>query len=462
MSTLETDYLVVGAGAAGMAFTDTLIATSDADVVIVDQRHAPGGHWNEAYPFVRLHQPSAFYGVGSRTLGHDQIDRHGLNQGYYEQASAAEISDYYDRVMRDTLLPSGRVRFFPMCRYSGPPHRFVSMLTGETHEVKVRKKLVDACYLETLVPSSSPPPFEVAPGVRCVPVDQLVRAERPEGYVIVGAGKTAMDACGWLLHNGVAPSRITWVKPREAWLQNRTYLQGGELLGDFFEGLARQMEAAEQASSVDDLFARLEAAEQFMRVDRGVTPTMYRGPTLSTREVLQLRRIEQVVRLGKVRRIESDRIVLEHGSVPTSPEHLHVHCASIGLNPAPAIPIFAQDRITLQSIRIGLMPFNSAVTAYVEATREAIEEKNRLCPSQHQPNVPLDWVRGTLVGMQADGAWSKEPDIAAWLQADRLNAARGVGERMGEPKVQQALQRYLSHLRPGRARLKELLQAAGG
>jgi hypothetical protein len=169
-----------------------------------------------------------------------------------------------------------------------------------------------------------------------------------------------------------------------------------------------------------------------------------------------------VVRLGKVRRIESDRIVLEHGSVPTSPEHLHVHCASIGLNPAPAIPIFAQDRITLQSIRIGLMPFNSAVTAYVEATREAIEEKNRLCPSQHQPNVPLDWVRGTLVGMQADGAWSKEPDIAAWLQADRLNAARGVGERMGEPKVQQALQRYLSHLRPGRARLKELLQAAGG
>ena len=37
---LETDYLVVGAGAAGMAFTDALLAHSDATVAIVDRRHA--------------------------------------------------------------------------------------------------------------------------------------------------------------------------------------------------------------------------------------------------------------------------------------------------------------------------------------------------------------------------------------------------------------------------------------
>ena len=40
---LETDYLVVGAGAAGMAFTDALLTHSDATVTIVDRRHAPGG-----------------------------------------------------------------------------------------------------------------------------------------------------------------------------------------------------------------------------------------------------------------------------------------------------------------------------------------------------------------------------------------------------------------------------------
>jgi cation diffusion facilitator CzcD-associated flavoprotein CzcO len=53
MSNIETDYLIVGAGAAGMAFADALIADSDADVVLVDRRHRPGGHWNEAHPAVR-------------------------------------------------------------------------------------------------------------------------------------------------------------------------------------------------------------------------------------------------------------------------------------------------------------------------------------------------------------------------------------------------------------------------
>ena len=57
MKAIETDYLVIGAGAAGMSFTDALIdADQDCDVVMVDRRHAPGGHWNDAYPFVRLHR----------------------------------------------------------------------------------------------------------------------------------------------------------------------------------------------------------------------------------------------------------------------------------------------------------------------------------------------------------------------------------------------------------------------
>jgi len=85
---IETDYLVIGAGAAGMSFTDALIdADPDCDVVMVDRRHAPGGHWNDAYPFVRLHQPAACYGVNSRPLGNDQLDDHGLNAGLYEQAA---------------------------------------------------------------------------------------------------------------------------------------------------------------------------------------------------------------------------------------------------------------------------------------------------------------------------------------------------------------------------------------
>ena len=110
---LETDYLVVGTGAAGMAFTDALLSHSDATVTLVDRRHAPGGHWIDAYPFVRLHQPSAFYGVSSVPLGRGTVDQTGLNAGFHEAAGADELRAYYAQVMDQHFLPSGRVRHLP-------------------------------------------------------------------------------------------------------------------------------------------------------------------------------------------------------------------------------------------------------------------------------------------------------------------------------------------------------------
>src|SRR5258707_4693856 len=113
--TIEADYLVVGAGAMGMAFVDTLVSETTATVVVVDRNHQPGGHWTTAYPFVRLHQPSAYYGVNSRDLGSDTIDHsRGLNARYYEPAGGAEVCDYFDAVMQQQLLPTGRVNYLPM------------------------------------------------------------------------------------------------------------------------------------------------------------------------------------------------------------------------------------------------------------------------------------------------------------------------------------------------------------
>ncbi|MBZ5538639.1 MAG: hypothetical protein LAO31_22050 [Acidobacteriia bacterium] len=456
----EADYLVVGCGAAGMAFTDSLIADSDADVIMVDRRHAPGGHWNEAYAFVRLHQPSAYYGVNSLPLGSDTIDQDGLNQGLYEQASAPEICAYYDRVMQKHFLPSGRVRYFPMCDYVGE-HRFVSRLSGDRYEVKVRRKLVDATYLEPSIPASCPPPFDIEPDVRCVAVNELSRlAEPADGYVIIGAGKTSIDACLWLLQNGVAPRDIRWIKPREAWLLNRAFSQCGELVGSLLEGVSLQMEAAAQARSIEDLFDRLNASEQLLCIDERVAPTMYRGPTVSAGELEQLRRIEDVVRLGRVRRIEREAIVLDQGNIRTSLDHLHVHCAAAGLNPAPSVPMFTEDRITLQPIRSGLIPFNAALVGFVEATRRDLAEKNRLCPPNRLPNVPLDWVRGTLIGMNADYLWSKELDIMAWLERARLNPSRGLRQHGDEPRVRQAMNRFAGNVRPGLAKLMQFLADA--
>ena len=41
---IETDYLVIGSGAVGMAFADILLIESDASVIIVDRYQQPGGH----------------------------------------------------------------------------------------------------------------------------------------------------------------------------------------------------------------------------------------------------------------------------------------------------------------------------------------------------------------------------------------------------------------------------------
>jgi hypothetical protein len=55
----------------------------------------------------------------------------------------------------------------------------VSLLTGAAREVAVRRKTVDARYLESSIPATHTPTFAVDDDVRCVPVNDLVRAEHP-------------------------------------------------------------------------------------------------------------------------------------------------------------------------------------------------------------------------------------------------------------------------------------------
>jgi cation diffusion facilitator CzcD-associated flavoprotein CzcO len=119
MGSFGTDYLIVGAGASGLSFADTLLEETDAHITLVDRRDKAGGHWNDAYPFVRLHQPSSYYGVQSLGLGRGSIDKSGLNKGFEELASGQEVANYFHSVMRDRLLQSGRVRFLPMYEHLG-------------------------------------------------------------------------------------------------------------------------------------------------------------------------------------------------------------------------------------------------------------------------------------------------------------------------------------------------------
>jgi putative NAD(P)-binding protein len=461
---LTTDYLIIGSGALGMTFADQLLTETDADMAIVDRHHMPGGHWNDAYSFVRLHQPSAFYGVGSRPLGSNRIDESGFNKGYYELASGAEVSSYFERVMQERFLPSGRVHYFPMCDYLGGG-QFRSCLSRTVHEIAFRKKLVDSTYFNTTVPSTHTPSFEIAEGVRLVTPNALPKAApEHENYVILGGGKTAMDVGVWLLQMGARSEQIRWILPRDSWLINRDTTQPGEA---FFQrsagGQAHQFEAAAIATSVADLFERLEGVGQLLRIDQTVRPTMYRGATISMCEVEMLRTIKDVVRKGHVRRIERNTILLEHATVKSPPDALYVDCTAPGpLAHGPPVPVFNGDRITIQVVRAGLTCFSSAVIAHVEAAYDDEAERNDLCAPMLVASSDLDWLRLTLADLRSGRRWGADKALRRWVSEHRLSGsgagaadagahsleAQHIRERLREarPRAEVNLARILAEL----------------
>ncbi len=219
-----------------------------------------------------------------------------------------------------------------------------------------------------MVPAMRPPPYEVAPGIACVPPNDLPGRTAHQRYVIVGAGKTGIDTCLWLLGHGVEPERLTWIVPRDSWLLDRAAMQPGSMFADRIKaGFIAQLRAIRDATSPDDLFGRLEDAGTVLRIDPAVRPTMYRCATVTRAELDQLRRIGDIVRKGHLLRIETDKMVLDDDEVAMDKGVLYIDCTADGAEKRPATPIFGTDRITLQSVRGCQQIFSASLIAHVEA-----------------------------------------------------------------------------------------------
>ena len=453
------DYLIMGAGAAGMAFADSVFTETDATIAIVDRRDRPGGHWNDAYPFVRLHQPASGYGVNSVQLGSGAIDQVGLNAGFNELAAGTEVLSHFDTIIRHKFLPSGRVQYFSMSEL-GDDRVVTSLLSGERRDVKARR-FVDAAYSQVHIPSTSPPAYAISRESKCVPLNDLPRvAPGYDDFVVVGAGKTGMDACIWLLQNGVDPARIRWIVPRDSWILNRANVQpGDEFFAALCKSLADQAEAAALADCVDDVFARLEASGEFLRLDPNVEPQAYHCATLSEREVAELRRIKDVIRLGRVLAINADTVMLERGTIATGPSTLHIDCSASGLPNRPAVDVFNGDRITLQCLRTCQPTFSSALTGFVESTFTDDAVKNRICAPIELPSTPLDWLRMFQVELANRKCWSKYPEIDNWLASSRLDMfIRTARSRLGvDLEATEHLGRYLTYVNQASDNIEKLL-----
>lgn len=463
---IDTDYLIVGSGAVGMAFADVLVRETTADIVIVDRHHGPGGHWNDAYPFVRLHQPSAYYGVNSRMLGSNSKDATGLNVGMYERATGAELVSYYEQLMQD-FLATGRVRYFPMNDFVGS-NTFKSLTSGREQRVSVRKKIVDTTYLQTKVPSTTPPKYSVAAGVKCMPLNELPRVKQaPSGYVVIGSGKTGIDACLWLLENAVPPDSITWIMPRDAWYHNRAKVQPGEeFFTQSYGAFAQQIEAVAEATSMADLFARLSASRVLLRLDDNVTPTMFHSAIMSESEVVELRHIKNIVRMGRVQRIEPHQIVLDRGSAASDPDRLYVDCSASAIVRRPIVPVFNGCTITPQFVRTVQPTFSAALIAHVETNYpdegdgEAL--KNSLCTPIPLPDEPNDWLKMMAINMSNQQRWSRDKALQSWIMQSRLDSFTALARSVKPSDTEKfaLLQRYAKSAAPAFANMPRLLGAA--
>lgn len=452
MKQIETDYLIIGSGAVGLAFADTLLDETDAHITLVDRHAKPGGHWNDAYSFVTLHQPSAFYGVNSLSLGSNRKDTHGVNTGLYELASGPEVSGYFDKVMHQKLLSSGRVSYYPMSNYDGHEGGkgvFTSILSGVQTQVAVRKKTMDGTMFTTAVPSTRPPKYRVAPGVRLVPPNALAQLwmgagggaaapERPERFVIAGAGKTAMDVGVFLQRLGVPPESIHWVMPRDSWLVNRLTTQPGpEFFVHSIGGQALQFEALAAATDIDDAFLRLEASGQMLRIFPDRKPTMFHYATISAGEVEVLARIKNVIRMGRVRGIDAEGLLLDGGRVAMPANTLYIDCtaSAVEMRDIAPGPIFQDKKIILQLVRAPLVTFSAALVAYVEAHYPDDATKNRLCRPVPFPENLLGFAKSTLGNMMNQFQWSQDKPLRQWIRGTRLD---GFGKLVADASADDA------------------------
>ena len=401
----ETDYLIIGAGAMGIAFADELFTSnSKVKLTIVDRRAKAGGHWNDAYPFVRLHQPAAFYGVNSLVLGNGTTDL----------SSKSEILGYYEKVMTK-FKNSGRVEFLSQHNYLG--NGKVADLQNPDNSITytINKRLVDATYMKVEVPSTHAPKYEVEKEVPLIPLNELVEQhDKWEKFYIIGNGKTGMDAVLYLLSKGVAEDNIYWICPNQAWLFSREDLQ----VGNVAKVVLEQVDILRTTKNVDEFFLAMEKSAGISRLDKNTLPKKWRCATVSPSELEQLRQIKNLIQKGRVTGITKSEIALQQGSISYTGRALFVDCSANALSREKKVDIFSDGKITLQPVLFCQQVFSAAVIARMELTNISDPKRNQLVPIPH-PEVKEDWP--AALSLSIENLLLLHRHFPMWMFRARLN-----------------------------------------
>ena len=309
--------------------------------------------------------------------GHGRGDRRLLRQG--PRGGAAAV---------------GRVRFLGMVEHRRrgrrPSTRSCSLLTGEETTVRVRRRVVDATYTESSIPSRHTPELHDrrGRGRRAAERPRPPRRRRRRATRSSAAARRPWTPAAGCSTIGVDPDRIRWVRSRDGWFFNRAFTQPLDQVGSFMQLQARWVGGRRRRRATP---RTSPTGSRPTRCSSGSTPTWsrqaFRGATVSAAEVEALRidRGRRAPRAGPPRR--------------RRPHHLRRRRAadrrrttSTSTAPPPACgrptprPVFEPGRITLQYVTLGFVPWGAATIGAVEALKDDDETKNRLCP-------PVDLLR---------------------------------------------------------------------
>lgn len=457
------DYVVVGAGATGMAFVDTLLSHSPeaVSVLLLDKRDKPGGHWNDDYDFVRLHQPARNYGVETRPL-EKETTHHEL------RASRAEILAYYQNVLEQWRSDGHQVEFVGGATYDFSQGAY-STGAGSMLSAVAAKKLVDARYTENDLPSLIPPKFAFGSALDVISPNELPGREAAQAsgrkYCVIGAGKTGQDTMLYLRGVLNMPvDNLLWIMPTDPWITARdppapkkqiTCMEFISSSIDAHEAAGAPSGATATADFLQRGFEAAEASGQIYRIDPAVTPTKFMDATLSQEEINALRECTPcIVRgRGRVSAIADDGSLTFGKGGPLSlpwasadggaARTTFVHCTTGAFNfgasasEAPK-PVFTSDRlITVQEIfQFPGFCTNGAVIGWIEAQGAmSLDEKNALCElppagASAPPAPPLGATAGTIGPLDGHHPlvrslrnlrkWHAHPGMGEWLHGLRL------------------------------------------
>jgi len=268
-----------------------------------------------------------------------------------------------------------------------------------------------------------PPSYGVKEGVNLVPINGLVNLKTPyKKYVVVGAGKTGLDALLYLLKNKVSPCRITWIVPNDCWYLNRDVFK----MDDLWSEMENQFKAVLQANNIDEVYLKYEELGIMMRVDKSYWPTRMRGATITTEELEKVQSVKNVIRQGRIKEISSDSIVFMNGtSLPADSESLYVDCAAKGCGlgaHVPAVEVFSGNKINLQMFLLPQPCGSSGIIANLElGCPDDDDLKNDLCKPHDAPNFPWDWFKYLHISQTNQCKLLKSSVVGEWMKRSRLS-----------------------------------------